>query len=865
MWHTKKINDVIQNLNSNSSNGLSSNQVSDLLSKNGKNSITKKSGKNIFKMIFDQLNNILIYILIIAGLLSYFLGDPKESIIIFLVIILNTSIGIFQESKAEKSLDALKNLSSPRATVKRNNKIIEINSEDLVKGDIVILEAGKIVPADLRLIESVDLKIDESTLTGESIPINKNSSEIYEDLNLPLGDRKNIAFMSTLVIYGRGIGIVVETGMNTEIGKIASLLDDNINEMTPLQKKLNNLGKNLGIVTIIISIIIMIMGLLQGNNLLKIFLVSISLAVAAIPEGLPTIVTIVLSIGVQKMIKKNAIVRKLSSVETLGSVNIICSDKTGTLTMNKMTVMKFFSNNNLSNACDFNINNKANELIFKNISLCNDAAYSKNSETGDPTEIALLKFASIQNEKTNYKRLMEIPFDSNRKLMTTVNNINDKFYSFTKGAIDNLLPLCTKILINNEIFDLTDKIKNQILNASEEMANDSLRVLSFAYKELIHLRKEGCENNLIFLGMVGMIDPPREEVKISIDKSKKSGIRTIMITGDHKNTAFTIAKDLKIAENINQVMLGNEIDKLTETEFINKIKNINVFARVSPEHKVKIIRALKSTGNIVAMTGDGVNDAPSLKSADVGISMGITGTDVAKNASDIILIDDNFSTIVTSIEEGRNIYNNIKKSILFLLTCNLGEIFTIFLSMMFMLPIPLNPSHLLWINLITDSLPALSLGLDTHDKDVMKQKPKKINEKILSKSNIFKLCLGGFLIGIISLTAFLIGYKNQGLIYGQTMSFIVLSFSQLFLSLSIRSEDKLILKIGLFSNMNLIYSIVIGILIQSILISVPFLNKFFNIENLSRKDWIISILISLIPLIINEIIKLFKTKNKENS
>lgn len=860
MWHTKKINDVIQNLNSNSSTGLSNNKVSDLISTNGKNSITKKSRKNIFKMIFDQINNILIYILIIAGLLSYFLGDPKESIIIFLVIILNTSIGIFQESKAEKSLEALKNLSSPKATVKRNNKIIEINSEDLVKGDIVILEAGKIVPADLRLIESIDLKIDESTLTGESIPINKNSNEIYEDLNLPLGDRKNIAFMSTLVIYGRGIGIVVETGMNTEIGKIASLLDDNISEMTPLQKKLNNLGKNLGVVTIIISIIIMIMGLLQGNNLLKIFLVSISLSVAAIPEGLPTIVTIVLSIGVQKMIKKNAIVRKLSSVETLGSVNIICSDKTGTLTMNKMTVMKLFSNNNLYNACDFNINNKTNELIFKNISLCNDATYSKNSETGDPTEIALLKFASIQNEKTNYKRLMEIPFDSNRKLMTTVNNINDKFYSFTKGAIDNLLPLCTKILINDEIFDLTDKIKNQILNASEEMANDSLRVLSFAYKELIHLRKEECENNLIFLGMVGMIDPPREEVKISIDKSKKSGIRTIMITGDHKNTAFTIAKDLKIAENIDQVMLGNEIDKLTEAEFINKIKNINVFARVSPEHKVKIIRALKSTGNIVAMTGDGVNDAPSLKSADVGISMGITGTDVAKNASDIILIDDNFSTIVTSIEEGRNIYNNIKKSILFLLTCNLGEIFTIFLSMMFMLPIPLNPSHLLWINLITDSLPALSLGLDTHDKDVMKQKPKKINEKILSNSNILKLCLGGFLIGIISLTAFLIGYKNQGLVYGQTMAFIVLSFSQLFLSLSIRSEDKLILKIGLFSNMNLIYSIIIGILIQSMLISLPFFNKFFNIKNLSIKHWIISILISLIPLIINEIIKLFKTK-----
>lgn len=864
MWHTKKINDVLKKLNSNFSNGLSNNHASNLLSINGKNSITKKSKKNIFKMIFDQINNILIYILIFAGLLSFFLGDPKEAIIIFLVIILNTSIGIIQESKAEKSLDALKNLSSPKATVKRNNKIIEINSENLVVGDIVILEAGKIIPADLRLIESFDLKIDESTLTGESIPIDKNSDKIYDDVNLPLGDRKNMAFMSTLVIYGRGVGVVVETGMKTEIGKIASLLDDNINEMTPLQKKLNTLGKNLGIVTIIISIIIMIMGLLQGNNLLKIFLVSISLAVAAIPEGLPTIVTIVLSIGVQKMIKKNAIVRKLSSVETLGSVNIICSDKTGTLTMNKMTVVKFFSNNNLSNACDFNINNKTNELMFKNISLCNDATYSKNSETGDPTEIALLKFASIQNQKTDYKRLMEIPFDSDRKLMTTVNNINDKFYSFTKGAIDNLLNLCTKISINNEILDLTEEMKKQILNASEEMANDALRVLSFAYKEMVHLKKEECENNLIFLGMVGMIDPPREEVKISIDKCKKSGIRTIMITGDHKNTAFTIAKDLKIAENISQVMLGNEIDKLSENDFINKIKNINVFARVSPEHKVKIIRALKSSKNIVAMTGDGVNDAPSLKGADVGISMGITGTDVAKNASDIILVDDNFSTIVTSIEEGRNIYNNIKKSILFLLTCNLGEIFTIFLSMVFMLPVPLNPSHLLWINLITDSLPALSLGLDTHDKDVMNQKPKKINEKIISKSDILKLSLGGFLIGSISLISFLIGYKKDGLLYGQTMSFIVLSFSQLFLSLSIRSKDKLILKIGLFSNMKLIFSIIIGMLIQVMLISVPVFNKFFNIKNLSSKDWIISILISIIPLIINEVLKLFKTK-KENS
>ena len=860
MWHTKKIDDAIKELNSNASTGLSTSQASELISKNGKNSLNKTSKKSILKMIFEQLNNILIYILIIAAILSFFLGEPKEALIIFLVIILNASIGIFQESKAEKSLEALKNLSSPKALVKRDNEIIEINSEDLVVGDIVILETGRIIPADLRLIESVNLKIDESTLTGESIPIDKNSNETYEDINLPLGDKKNLAFMSTTVIYGRGTGVVVETGMNTEIGKIASFLDNSQTELTPLQKKLNNLGKQLGILTIAISIIIMVIGLIQGNDLFEIFLTSISLAVAAIPEGLPTIIAMVLAIGVQKMIKKNAIVRKLSAVETLGSVNIICSDKTGTLTVNKMTVVKFFSNNTLLDASKFDINNEANKLLIKNMCLCNDATYSENSKTGYPTEIALLEFSSVHNQKMNYKRLREIPFDSDRKLMTTVNNINDKFYSFTKGAVDNLLSLCTKVLINNEILDLTDSIKNKILENAETMANNALRTLGFAYKEIVHLREEEFENNLVFLGIVGMIDPPREEVKDSIEKAKKSGIKTIMITGDHKNTAFTIAKDLKIADNINQAMLGSEIDNLTDEEFKEKIKNISVFARVSPEHKVKIVRALKSSGNIVSMTGDGVNDAPSLKMADVGIAMGITGTDVSKNASDIILTDDNFKTIITAVEEGRNIFNNIKKSILFLLTCNLGEIITIFLSILFNFPIPLNPTHLLWINLITDSLPALSLGVDTHDKDVMKQKPKKVNERIFSNSSILKLFFGGLLIGIISLISFLIGFRKYGTIYGQTMAFIVLSFSQLFLSLSIRSEDKTILKIGLFSNIKLIYSILIGIIIQTILVTIPFFNNFFNVKNLNPNDWIISIFLSLLPLIINEIFKLFHTK-----
>lgn len=861
MWHTKPIDEILKNLNSDISKGLSNSHAYELLIKNGKNSINKSQKKSIFKMIFEQLNNVLIYILIIAGIISFFLGESEESIIIFLVIILNASIGIIQESKAEKSLEALKNLSSPKAIVKRDGKIIEINSEDLVLGDVVILETGRIIPADLRLIESINLKIDESTLTGESTPIEKISSEIYEDKNLPIGDRKNMSFMSTLVTYGRGVGVVVGTGMNTEIGKIASFLDSADSDLTPLQKKLNVLGKNLGILTIGISILIMIIGLLQGNELFEIFLTAVSLAVAAIPEGLSTIIAIVLAIGVQKMIKKNAIVRKLSAVETLGSVNIICSDKTGTLTLNKMTVVKTFYDNKIFLPKDFNSESLSSNLMIKNMICCNDATFSESSSTGDPTEIALLSFAQKYSQNENYNRVNEIPFDSDRKLMSTVNNLENKFFCFTKGAVDNLISICTKIILNNEVLDLTNEIKEIILKNAEDMANDALRTLGFAYKEIQNSENENLESELIFLGMVGMIDPPREEVKDSIEKAKNSGIRTIMITGDHKNTAFAIAKDLNIAQSIDETMLGNEIDSLSHEEFSEKIKKINVFARVSPEHKMKIVKALKSSDNIVAMTGDGVNDAPSLKMADVGVAMGITGTDVSKNASDIILTDDNFSTIITAVEEGRNIFNNIKKSIIFLLTCNLGEIVVIFLSILFRFPIPLSPIHLLWVNLITDSLPALSLGVDNYDKDVMKEKPKKANEKLFSNSNIFKLFFGGFLIGIVSLIAFLIGFKKYDLVYGQTMAFIVLSFSQLFLSLSLRSEDKSIFKIGIFSNKKLIYSILIGIIIQIILVIVPILNGFFNVKFLNINDWIISILISIVPLIINEIFK-FTTNKK---
>lgn len=860
MWHSKSIEDISKTLNTNIKTGLSNSYASKLLDENGKNELNEGSKKSLIKLIFDQINNILIYILILAAIISFFLGEPEESIIIFIVIILNATIGIIQENKAERSLEALKNLSSPRAIVKRDNKIIEINSKDLVVGDIVVLDAGRIIPADIRFFKCVNLKVDESALTGESLPIEKNNNTISNSESIPIADRRNMGYMSTIVTYGRGEGIVISTGMNTEIGKIASFLNNSKTELTPLQKKLNILGKNIGILTIIICIVIMLVGLMQGNKLFDIFFIAISLAVAAIPEGLSTIVAIVLALGVQRMIKKNAIVRKLSSVETLGSVNIICSDKTGTLTVNKMTVIEYFINNSKFDAREFKNDDNTKKLFIRSMTLCNDASYSKDEEIGDPTEIALLKFAGKNIENNNFKRIREIPFDSDRKLMTTINNVHDIFYSFTKGALDNLLNLCNKISIKGEIVELTDDIKNNILNVAEEMANNALRTLAFAYKEIVNLSKDNYENDLIFLGMVGMIDPPRKEVKQSIEIAKKSGIKTIMITGDHKNTAFTIGKELNIANDISETMLGSEIDKLTDDELNNKIKNVTIFARVSPEHKVKIVRALKSLGNIVSMTGDGVNDAPSLKMADVGIAMGITGTDVCKNASDIILTDDNFKTIITAVEEGRNIFNNIKKSIIFLLTCNLGEILTIFMSILFKFPIPLNPTHLLWINLITDSLPALSLGVDSYDKNIMNNKPRKSDENLIPKSNMIKLILNGFIIGFVSIFSFLIGYKKVNLVYGQSMTFIVLSFSQLFLSLSIRSEKESLLKIGLFSNIKLIYSILIGIIIQIILIITPSFNKFFNTQKLNKNDWIIAIVLSLIPFVINEISKVFVHK-----
>ncbi len=628
-----------------------------------------------------------------------------------------------------------------------------------------------------------------------------------------------MAFMSTLATYGRGVGVVVGTGMNTEIGKIAKMIEQEENDETPLQKKLSELGKILGFLAVGICILIFIISFFQGRDLLEMFLTSISLAVAAIPEGLPAIVAIVLALGVQRMVKNNAIIRKLPAVETLGSVSIICSDKTGTLTQNKMTVTTIYANDSYIKESEFNLNDNESKLLVDCMVLCNDATYSEKSQTGDPTEIALLESPfklNILKEKLEkeFKRIDEIPFDSDRKLMTTVNLVDDKKARvFTKGALDSILSICNKISINGKLLDFTKEYKAKGLENSNIMSDKALRVLAFAYKDISkeNIVLDSLEKDLVFIGMVGMIDPPRLEVKDSIKLCKSAGITPVMITGDHKNTAFAIANELGIAEDISQAITGHEIDRFKEEEFNEKIINYRVFARVSPEHKVKIVKAFKSHGNIVSMTGDGVNDAPSLKAADIGVAMGITGTDVSKGASDMILTDDNFSTIVSAVEEGRKIYLNIKKSIVFLLSCNLGEILTLFTAILLNWNSPLQPIHILWVNLITDSFPALALGVDKTKEDVMNNPPRNPKESIFIKSDKIQLIINGVLIGGITLFAFKLGERlyADSLIHAQTMAFVVLSVSQLFLSLSLRSNTKSAFSLGIFSNKYLVYSILL--------------------------------------------------------
>lgn len=878
MWFAKSQEEVLRELQVNAETGLTTEEAKSRLDRYGPNKLEGKPKKSMIKLFFEQLKDMLIYVLLGAAVVTLLIGEYVDAIIILAVVILNAAIGVIQENKAEKAIEALQQMTTPRALVRRDGEVKEIGSEDIVPGDIVILDAGRFISADLRLLESANLQIEESALTGESVPTDKMADTIHSDPKTPIGDKSNMAFMSTLVTYGRGEGIAVATAMDTEMGKIAKILGDDDKELTPLQKKLEELGKVLGFIAIGICVVMFVIALFQKRDLFEMFLTSISLAVAAIPEGLPAIVAIVLALGVTRMSRINAIVKKLPAVETLGSVNIICSDKTGTLTQNKMSVVKHYVSSTQ------NKDEPPVELI-KSLVLCSDATFEEGKATGDPTEVALIVFGNEHNLvkrslDAEYKRVSEKPFDSDRKLMSTLTVTRTGYRVHTKGAIDQLLQISTSAVVDGEVIPLTEELKQQYLKAAEDMSDEALRVLAAAYKDTDRiLEPDEMEQELTILGFVGMIDPPRLEVKDSISEAKMAGITPVMITGDHKNTAVAIAKELGIANSIEQSMTGAEIDELSDEAFSQKINTYRVFARVSPEHKVKIIKAFKAKGNIVSMTGDGVNDAPSLKYADIGVAMGITGTDVSKGASDMILTDDNFTTIVHAIKEGRNIYLNIRKTVIFLLSCNLGEVLAVLASILFFWPVPLLPTQILWVNLVTDTLPAIALGVDPGDKDAMKRKPRDPNESFFANGAALRAIIGGVLIGSITLFAFYLGLHEFGynlnssniseeaMTNARTMSFVVLASSQLFYSLSMRSSTKFIFQVGLFTNKYLLGAVIIGLVLQFGVISIPFMANAFKVQFLSLPDWGWVIGLGLVPLIVNEIIKVFLLggRNSEES
>ena len=814
----------------------------------------------------------MIIILIISSIVSAIVSNMKgendyiDSIIIIAIVILNAIMGLVQEAKAEKSIESLKKMTPQISKVLRSSKVQEVDANELVPGDIIILEAGNYVPADCRLIESFNLKIEESSLTGETEPVEKITNKLKQS-NVPIGDMKNMAFMATVVVNGHAKAVVTETGMNTKVGKIANMIIEDEAPETPIQRKLAQVGKVLGTTCLVICGVIFIIGLLKNIEPVEMFMTSVGLAVAAIPEGLPAIVTIVLSIGVTKMAKKNSIIRKLPAVETLGSSSVICSDKTGTLTQNKMEVVE--------------INSKNKALTSMLACMCTDCDVNYKESNpqiqGEATEVAIVqnafKLGFLKDDLYNkFPRVSEIPFDSTRKMMTTIHKINGKYLAITKGAPDVLIKKCTHInqetsIDNFRQSDLSNSQTQTIQNENLKMAQKALRVLGVAYKYLENLPtkldQEVIENNMTFVGLIGMIDPPRPGVKEAINTCRKAGIKTVMITGDHIATAKAIAKELNILKNGEKAITGQELDQMTDETLKDEIKNASVFARVSPEHKVRIVKAWQKTGAVVAMTGDGVNDSPALKNADIGIAMGKTGTDVAKNASDMILADDNFITIVEAVKQGRNIYDNIKKAIHFLLATNIGEIVTIFMGLVLGFKSPLLAIQLLWVNLVTDSLPAIALGLEPAEKDIMNRKPVNSRKGLFADGLWSKIITEGILIGALTLVAFSIGNKWYGLEVGRTMAFVAIGVLELVHSFNIKS-DKSIFKVGILENKFLLGSFILGVFVQTIVVIIPMLANIFKLVPLNFIQWGITLLISIIPIPVIELQKKINASRLEN-
>lgn len=850
MWHTKNIKEVEKELRTNIKTGLGDKDVLIRQDEFGKNKIEEGKKESLLVKFINQFKDFMIIILIIAAIISAVVsylegtGDYFDSIIIIAIVLFNGLMGLIQEAKAEKSIEALKKMSAPVAKVRRNEKVLTVNGEDIVPGDIVILETGCYVPADIRLTNTYNLKVEESSLTGETEAVEKDENAVFNNQKIPLGDMKNMVFAGTAVVNGHAEGIVTNIGMNTEVGKIASMIITNEAPQTPIQKKLSEVGKVLGIVCVVICALIFAIGVIKKISVVEMFMTSVGLAVAAIPEGLPAIVTIILSIAVTKMAKRNAIIRKLPAVETLGSSKVICSDKTGTLTENNMKVVEIIGNKN---------------KILEYGALCCNCEINERVVEGEPTEVAIVQEAVKEKQNKVLPRICEIPFDSNRKLMTTVNELeNGKYRIITKGAPEILLGICDYYEENNNVHDMNSTFLSKIKNKNEKMAEKALRVLGVAYLDVDIMPKEisadFLEKGLIFIGLIGMIDPPRKGVKEAVLACRRAGIKTVMITGDHITTAKAIAKDLEILRKRELAITGQELDKISDSKLEKDIMNYSVFARVTPEHKVRIVKAFQKTGAVVAMTGDGVNDAPALKKSDIGIAMGRKGTDVAKNAADMILNDDNFVTIVDAVKQGRNIFDNIKKAIHFLIATNIGEIVTIFVGLLLGVKSPLLAIQLLWVNLVTDSLPAIALGLEPPEKDIMNRPPRDARKSIFADGLMGKIVVEGFMIGMFTILAFFIGNKYYGIEIARTMAFISLGMLELIHSFNVKSEES-IFKVGLFENKYLVGAFLLGTVLQLGIVFVPTLAEIFKLTQLNTTQWLITIGISVAPIIIVEIQK----------